>query len=102
MSPQEHYIIWHLKRVVPFFMISVATIAFTIQHVKDPTKCTKVCAPVGYDGDLPSEFPEGIEPVTCQGDYCAKASRGDEACQPHHSCSVHCSEVCCICLRECV
>ncbi len=86
------------------------------QHTKDPTKCKKVCAPAGYDGEFPEEFPEGVETVECAGDYCAKAGKhghgegewgeqpGDdeEDCKPHFSCSVHCSEVCCICLRECI
>jgi len=87
------------------------------QHTKDPTKCKKVCAPAGYDGEFPKEFPEGVETVECAGEYCARAGTDqpggggewgeqppddEENCKPHHSCSVSCSEVCCICLRECI
>lgn len=99
------------------FVEIVNKLTFT-QHTKDPTKCKKVCAPAGYDGEMPKEFPEGVETVECAGDYCARAGAGDghggggewgeqppddeENCKPHFSCSVHCSEVCCVCLRECI
>ena len=81
-----------------------------VQHTNDPTECKKVCAPAGYDGAMPKEFPDAVVTTTCEGDYCAKAGHheenppGDdeESCKAHWSCAVHCSEVCCICLRECI
>lgn len=92
---------------------SVAIVDCTVtasQHTKDPTKCTKVCVPPGWEGELPKEFPDDAELVECQGDYCARAEHAppepddpqDDPCRPHYSCSVHCSEVCCVCLRECI
>ena len=96
-------------RVLADVQISRGVMTQTDPRTKDPTKCTKVCTPEGYEGALPREFPEGVERVACAGDYCAKAHNepppeGDdeESCKPHFSCSVHCSEVCCVCLRECI
>ena len=87
---------------------------FATQHTKDPTKCKKACTPEGYDGEFPEEFPEGVETVECTSNYCAKAGHQDsvppgeegpgenDPCKSHYSCSVFCSEVCCVCLRECI
>jgi hypothetical protein len=83
---------------------------YAAQHTKDPTKCTKVCTPHGWEGELPAEFPDEAEVVTCAGDKCARAfpreppseDPADDPCQRHHGCSVSCSEVCCVCLRECI
>lgn len=91
-----------------FMLISIVTIAAATQHIKDPTKCIKVCFPPGYDGEWPEEFPDDVKKIMCEGDYCAKADHGhtpgeeDKLCKTHYSCTVHCSEVCCVCLRECV
>lgn len=76
-------------------------------HVKDPKECRMFCKPKGYEGQTPKEFPEGIEGVECGG-ACSTAEPPhgpddeDHTCKPSHTCNVTCSEVCCICLRECI
>lgn len=97
-----------MKFSVCWVVLSVLGLVLT-QHIKDPTKCTKTCTPPGYEGDIPEEFPEDVERIECKGTYCAKADHGppaedneNEKCKQHWSCSVHCSEVCCVCLRECI
>ena len=87
-------------RWVLILMIAIAQDPRT----KDPTKCTAICVPSGYDKELPEEFPEGVPKHTCEG-ACAsyEPEPGDkDACKPHHTCTVYCSEVCCVCLRECI
>ena len=83
-------------------------------HVKDPAECRKFCYPPGGNADRPKDVNEEAKGYECQGELCAKASHEDhgggppgegpdeEPCQPHYSCNVHCSEVCCKCLRECI
>ena len=88
-------------------------------HVKDPAKCRKFCYPPGGNADRPKGVNEEAEGYECKGDYCAKAGHHDHGgggpppgeegpgddekdCKPHFSCNVHCSEVCCKCLRECI
>lgn len=107
---ESHTVKWQNK-----LGLTEAQVNQTDPRTKDPAKCTKVCTPEGYDGEFPKEFPEGVETVECEGDYCAKAGHhdsvppgeegpddGEESCKAHYSCSVHCSEVCCVCLRECI
>lgn len=78
------------------------------QHVTDPSECKTVCVPPGNDGELPDWYPDEAKRVACEGDYCARAEHGhtpgeeDEKCKAHYSCTVHCSEICCICLAECL
>ena len=88
-------------------------------HVKDPAECRKFCYPPGGNSDRPGGVNESAEGYECKGDYCAKAGSHDHGgggpppgeegpgddekdCKPHFSCNVHCSEVCCKCLRECI
>ena len=88
-------------------------------HVKDPAECRKFCYPPGGNSDRPGGVNEAAEGYECKGDYCAKAGSHDHGgggpppgeegpgddekdCKPHFSCNVHCSEVCCKCLRECI
>ena len=82
-------------------------------HVDDPAECRKFCYPPGGNADRPSGVNPEAEGYECQGDLCAKASKGEhgppgegedpeDMCKPHYSCNVHCSEVCCSCLRECI
>ena len=78
-----------------------------VQHTKDPAECKTVCAPPGYDGAWPEEYPKEARKVTCAGEYCAKAGHGhepgeNEDCKAHYSCDVHCSEICCQCLAACL
>ena len=77
------------------------------QHTKDPAECKKVCAPPGYDGEWPEEYPDDVRKVTCNGEFCAKAGDGhepkeNEDCKAHYSCDVFCSEICCQCLATCL
>lgn len=74
------------------------------QHTKDPKECKKYCAPEGWEGDVPKEFPEGIPAHVCPSTYCAKTdgTDPDADCSKSYGCTVFCSEVCCVCLRECI
>lgn len=76
----------------------------TYQHIKDPNECKKACHPPGYEGTWPDEFPEDVERVECKGTYCSKADKDDpeSECKAAYGCAVFCSEICCVCLRECI
>lgn len=71
-------------------------------HVKDPAECRMYCHPPGYEGERPKDINPEAQGYACEGSMCAKAEHGSEQCQEHVSCNVNCSEVCCVCLRECI